>query len=63
MICSNDAGLHLADTEELADVIALVRLEEAVDAHLLQVALAKVAGGVTCVELRVGPYVSHALRT
>lgn len=52
---------HFSNAEKFADVVALVRLEKTVDAHLLQVALAEVAGGVARVELWVGPHVPNSL--
>jgi hypothetical protein len=52
---------HFSNSEKFADVVALVRLEKTVDAHLLQIALAEVAGGVAGVELRVCPHVPDAL--
>ncbi len=52
---------HLANAEKFAYVVALVRFEKAIDAHLFQVTLSEVARGITRVELRVGPHVTHAL--
>ena len=52
---------YLADAEKLADAIALVRLEEAVDAHLLKIALAEFVRFIPRVKLGVGPHVADAL--
>ena len=53
---------YFSNSEKFADVVALVRLEKTVDTHLLQVALAEVAGGVAGMELRVRPHVTDSLQ-
>jgi hypothetical protein len=52
---------YLADAQKFTNAVALVRLEKAVDAHLLKVSLAEVGSGVAGVELGVGPHVADAL--